>query len=147
MDSDCLSPSNWWLQPPSAFDILTAYFPESNPKGELRLRPCLVLDVLRNQHGSIACRIAYGTKNIKFVQRKDLDLIIQNAAHLDEMGLPYATRFDLSARNIVVLPWDQENFGCWRGYPTPQISFLPEEYIKDYAYLMAIRQSSGRTDV
>ncbi|MCJ7996101.1 hypothetical protein J5N58_16915 [Rhizobium cremeum] len=145
MASDCANHSDWWLQPPSAFDIVTAYFPETNPKGELKLRPCLILDVLKSKSDErFACRIAYGTKNIKFVQRKDLDLIIQNATHLDEMGLPYATRFDLDSRNIVVLPWDVENFGCWRGYPTPRISFLPEEYIKNYAYLMALRQATNR---
>ena len=137
--------SDWFLQPPTAFDIVVAYFPEAKPKAELRLRPCLVLDVLKSRsYGTFACRIAFGTKQIKFAQRKDIDLIIQNQLHLDSMGLPYPTRFDLDDINIVVLPWDQENFGCWSGYSSPRISFLPEQYRREYAYCMALRKTHGQ---
>lgn len=134
----------WLSQPPSAFDIVTAYFPETNPKGELRLRPCLVLEVMRRPNGQIGCRVAYGTKNLKFVQRKDLDLIVQNAADLDLVGLPMATRFDLDARNLVTLPWTEEFFGCWTGYEHPKIGALTEDYVKSYAYIMALRQAAKR---
>jgi hypothetical protein len=91
--------------------------------------------------GAIACRIAYGTKNLKFVQRKNLDLIIQNAADLSAVGLPMATRFDLDAKNIITLPWTTEFFGCWSGYRHPRIGSLTEDYVKSYAYVMALRQS------
>ena len=124
-------PPKWLTQPPSAFDIVTGYFPESKPKGALRLRPCLVLDVLRGKEsGQIACRIAYGTKNLKFVQRRYLDLIIPNASDLNSMGLSTATRFDLDSRNTALLPWTEEFFGCWAGYNMPKICTLTEDYIK-----------------
>lgn len=144
MASASVQPSNWCHQPPSAFDIVTAYFPETKPKGELRLRPCLVLDVFESEDGGeYACRVAYGTKHIKFVQRKGLDLIIQNAADLDIFGLPYATRFALDADCSADLPWTPEFFGVWDGYPTPVISFLPEDYQKEYAYIMMMRSARG----
>ena len=68
----------------------------------------------------------FGTKNIKFAQRKNLDVIIQNAAHLDAIGLPMATRFDLDEQNMARLPWDEEFFGCWAGFSQPKIGTLPE---------------------
>lgn len=133
----------WLAQPPSAFDIVAARYPETKPKAELRLRPCLVLDVLRGKKsGDIACCVTYGTKNLKLVQRKHLDLIIQNAADLSEIGLAMATRFDLDERNVVILPWSDEFFGCWTGYPHPKIGALTEDYVKEYAYLMMIRRSN-----
>lgn len=98
----------------------------------------------RPKTGEIGCRIAYGTKNLKFVQRKNLDIIIQNTADLDAVGLPMATRFDLDERNIVTLPWTEEFFGCWSGYPHPKIGALTEEYVKSYAYIMALRQADKR---
>jgi hypothetical protein len=101
------------------------------------------LDVLRGcDSGAIACRIAYGTKNLKFVQRKNLDLIVQNAADLNAMGLSMATRFDLDDTNIVLLPWTEEFFGCWSGNTHPKIGSLPESYVRDYAFVMALRQSN-----
>lgn len=139
-------PPNWLSQPPSAFDIVAARYPETNPKGELRLRPCLVLDVLRGQTtGSIACRLAFGTKNLKFIQRKTLDIIVQNSADLTAMGLSMATRFDLDQENIIVLPWTEEFFGCWSGYTHPKIGALSESYVKDYVYIMALRQANKQT--
>jgi hypothetical protein len=132
--------SDWESQCPSAFDIVAAYFPETKPKGALRLRPCLILDVFQDEDsGEFACRIAFGTKNIKVTQRQGRDIIIQNSHHLDEMGLPFATRFDLDDHNIVVLPWTSEFFGCWRRYHSPKIGFLLETYQKDYAFIMAKR--------
>jgi hypothetical protein len=140
MASHSQSQPNWVAQQPSAFDIVTGYYPEREPKGALRLRPCLVLDVLRGKNtGAIACRVAYGTKNLQFVQRKNLDLIIQNASDLNLIGLPLATRFNLDANNLVDLPWSQDFFGCWKGYSHPKIGALTEKYIKDYAYSMMLR--------
>lgn len=141
------NPPSWLSQPPSAFDIVAAYFPETNPKGELRLRPCLVLDLLKGKEtGAIACRVAYGTKTLKFHQRKYLDLIIQNAVDIESFGLATATRFELSRKNILDLPWNEEFFGCWSGHHHPHIGTLNVEYAKSYAYLMALRQSNGQLD-
>ncbi|MEP1802959.1 MAG: hypothetical protein ABJJ71_17550, partial [Lentilitoribacter sp.] len=82
---------SWVAQQPSAFDIVACYFPEKDVTdgGEIfKLRPALVLKVLKGKNtGSIACEVAYGTKNLKFVQRKNRDVIIQNAADLTIIGL------------------------------------------------------------
>lgn len=147
MASDLPALPKWVAQQPSAFDIVAAYFPESQPKGELTLRPCLVLDVLRNKKtGAIACRVAYGTKNLKFLQRKHLDIIIQNAADLDAMGLAVATRFNLDANTLADLPWPPEFFGCWSGREHPRIGTLLETYARDYAYIMALRQANEQNN-
>lgn len=141
-DSIKLQPK-WLAEPPSAFDVVATYFPESKPKGAIKLRPCLVLDVLRGKaSGGFACRIAYGTKNLKSFQRQNLDIIVQNASDLSQMRLPVATRFDLDHRNVVVLPWNEGFFGCWAGYSSPKICTLPEEYVKEYFYIMALRQAN-----
>lgn len=92
----------------------------------------------------VACRVAYGTKNLKTYQRLTKDIIIQNAADLDSIGLPMATRFDLDERNLVTLPWTSEFFGCWTGFPSPVIGALTEEYVRQYAYIMAVRQANKR---
>lgn len=140
-DGSSTPPPDWLSQPPAAFDIVAAYYPETRPKGELMLRPCLVLDVLRSKKGGdFACRVAFGTKNLKF-HRRHVDLIIQNAADLNTIGLPMATRFDLDQKNLIILPWTEEFFGCWRGYSHPRIGKLTEAYVKEYAYLMMMRLS------
>lgn len=103
-------------------------------------RPTLVLTVLEDEKsGMFACEVAFGTKNLKLMQRQHLDLIIQNAAHLRQFGLYRATRFDLDQK--VILPWTSEFFGCWDGYSTPVIGALTEDYLRDYAFLMLRRQS------
>jgi len=145
MASDSPSPPKWIAQRPSAFDIVAAYYPESEPKGALALRPCLVLDVLQGKTtGNIACRVAYGTKNLKFSLRKHLDIIVQNSTHIDEMGLAMATRFVLDPEDIIDLPWTTEFFECWEGLSHPKIGTLMETYMRDYAYCMAMREVNKR---
>ncbi|WP_210212413.1 hypothetical protein [Mesorhizobium sp. M8A.F.Ca.ET.021.01.1.1] len=53
-----------------------------------------------------------------------------------------ATRFDLDPKNVAVLPWTEEYFGCWTGYQHPKIGALSEDYIKTYAYIMALREAN-----
>lgn len=143
MASDSPTQPSWIAQQPSAFDIVAAYYPESEPKGALRLRPCLVLDVLRGKNtGNVACRVVYGTKTLKYQQRKHLDIIVQNSADIDAMGLSMATRFVLDPEATVDLPWTTEFFGCWDGHHHPKIGTLLESYVRDYAYCMAMRQVS-----
>lgn len=89
--------------------------------------------------GMYACRVAYGTKTLKIVARQHLDLIIQNAVDMAEIGLPCATRFDLDT--LLTLPWTREFFGCWKGYRTPVIGALTDTYIRNYAYFMMKRRS------
>lgn len=145
MGSAILSVPNWVNSPPSAFDIVTGYYPETKPKHALRLRPLLVLNVYKNASGTAyACDVTFGTKNIKFVQRKHLDIIIQNSVDLGHIGLPMATRFDLDEENIARLPWDDEFFGCWTGRSHPKLGSLPEPYVKDYVFFMALRQANKK---
>ena len=139
---DVSSTLNWTTTPPDAFDIVTAYFPEREPSpdGSIKLRPTLVLNVLKGKtSGRMACRVAYGTKILKLRTRGHLDLTIQNSADLDFFGLPYATRFDLD--NVAVLPWTEDFFGCWSGYSSPRLSALTETYVKELAWLMMSRGS------
>lgn len=132
--------NQWVDQPPAAYDIVTARFPETKPKAELRLRPCLVCQVLReSSSGAIACRVAFGTKHLKIIRRAHLDIIVQNANDLSSFGLPMATRFDLDS--IIALPWTPEYFGCWSHRSHPKIGTLTEVYIRDYAFKMLLRGS------
>ena len=117
-------------------DVVTAYFPESNPKGAVKLRPCLVTKVLQNSEtGEYACEVAFGTKNLKLIQRQGLDLIIQNSTDLSAMGLSVATRFDLDPETRAILLWNPAFFGCWTGKTTPKLCSLPLEYQKEFAFL------------
>ena len=134
----------WVSDPPSAYDIVACWYPERHKTGSPgpALRPGLVVQVLRGaKTGQIACRVAYGTKKLKIVQRGHLDLIVQNSEHLSQLGLGMATRFDLDL--MAVLPWGTEFFGCWGGYPSPLIGSLTEVYIKEYAFLMMRRRSAS----
>jgi len=100
----------------------------------------MVIAVLQGKKsGHFACRVAYGTKKLKIVQRQHLDVIIQNAGHLRQFGLGRATRFDLDY--VSSLPWLSDFFGCWSNYPTPVIGALTEIYIREFAYLMMRRQT------
>lgn len=139
MDSE--PPAEWFLRPPAAFDIVSARFPEKNPQpdGSFKLRPALVLTVLRDDSdGMVAARVAYGTSNLKLMQREGQDLIIQNAADLRVIGLPRATRFDLD--EVLVMPWCPPHFDCWTGYESPVIGSLTGEYAREVAWLMLKRQ-------
>jgi hypothetical protein len=101
------------------------------------------LNVLKGKSdGAIACRLAYGTTNLKFIQRKDHDIIVQNHDDLNVIGLSRATRFDLDPRNVQVVPWTKEFFGCWTGYSHPKIGALTESCIKTYAFIMALREAN-----
>jgi hypothetical protein len=133
----------WVRNPPARFDIVATYFPERNAseKPGLKLRPGLVVSVHQGKGtGAYACRIAYGTKNLKIQERTHLDVIVQNASHLPLLGLHRATRFDLD--HIIMLPWNKDFFGCWSGNRTPVIGALIEVYIREFAYLMMGRGSA-----
>lgn len=135
------SKATWQTSIPSRFTIVTCYFPEGKlHKPVPKLRPCLVTTVLQNaESGQYACEVAFGTKHLK-LERRHLDLIIQHAAHLNQFNLGMATRFDLD--NLATLPWNDEFFGCWRGFSSPVLSSLTEDYVKEYAYIMMQRKSA-----
>lgn len=131
---------DWLASPPSVMDVVTCLYPETKPKGELKLRPCLVTGVHRNRTtGQFVCQIAYGTKTLKAWSREGQDVIIQNTTHLDEIGLPVATRFALDDRASLI--WGEPPFGCWTGFKSPRIGALTEAYQKEYAYCMMKRLS------
>lgn len=136
-----MSEPNWTLSPPSLFDIVTGFYPETNPRaGTPALRPCLVTHVYQNtETGAYACEIVYGTKNLKTLTRSGKDLIIQNYSDMCEVGLPVATRFDLDANKRVILEWAEKNFKPWPNHRSPKIGSLTEDYQKDYAWLMMRR--------
>ena len=142
MSATTSHPPAWVSQTPAAYDIVTAYFPETKPRpGSKRLRPCLVTQVLRNQDtGELACVLAFGTKHLKIMARQHLDIIVQNSSDIPRFGLGMATRFDLDSR--VSLPWTSQFFGCWTGFATPIIGRLTEPYIRDYAFKMLARGSA-----
>lgn len=138
-----LSIPNWARSAPSIFDIVTGYYPESKPKaGTPAHRPCLITKVFQDEEtGLYAVEIIYGTKNLKSLTRRDKDIIIQNCADLDEMGLPVATRFMMDPDCRVVLEWLPPNFEPWSGYKSPKLGHLLLDYEKEYAWLMAKRAS------
>lgn len=143
MASETSASPNWVSEPPSQFDIVACYFPETKPKAALALRPCLVENVYQSKKtGLYAVDIAFGTKNLKMSARAGLDVIVHNSGHLDAMGLAMSTRFDLASENQARLPWNTEFFGCWTGYRSPIIGFLMPEYQKEYAYCKLRRASS-----
>jgi hypothetical protein len=89
----------------------------------------LVRAVLVNRDGVRSqVEVAYGTSKLKSAQRQNVDLIIQNAEQLRNMGLPQATRFDLDPDNCVWLPWASEWFEARDNMKTPVIGHLTERY-------------------
>lgn len=138
MASDASSQPSWVSTPPAAFDIVSCYYPETEPQpdGEFKLRPTLVLKVFQSDDG-YACEVAFGTKNLKIPKRQGWDLIVQNAGDMNQFGLYHATRFDLD--NIEMLVWTPEFFGCWKHRTHPKLGSLTFEYIREYAYLMMRR--------
>src|SRR6266481_9718593 len=131
-------PAAWTLSPPSAYDIVTAYYPEGPPDPGPKLRPTLCLTVLQGKEtGAYACKVAYGTKELKIIKRSAVDLIIQHTTHVKQMGLARPTRFDLDC--VATLPWNEEFFGCWSAHQSPIIGSLTEDYIREYAFLMMKR--------
>lgn len=117
---------------------------EPEPDGSPKLRPALILNVFMDEEtGQYYCEVAYGTTNLKFPQRGHLDLIVQNAADLRDIGLHRATRFDMDKENVVILPWSREFFDCWDGMDTPYIGSLTEEYLKILAWVLFKREQKA----
>lgn len=130
----------WVASPPSAYDIVACWYPEHDKPNEPgpELRPALVIRVWQGKTtGSYACDVAYGTKQLKIVKRRTVDLIIENP---QAVGLPRPTRFDLDQIGRK-FPWGPPFFGTWEGYQTPKIGELTEAYIREYAFIMIKRQS------
>ena len=125
-------------------DIVAAYFPETKPKGALRLRPCVVTRVLRNvNNGEIACEVAYGTSKVTAFSSGDY-IVVHNTSDLDSMGLGMATVFVMDTARRAILPWNDTYFGCWTGKKSPKIGALTTEYQKEFAFIiMKQRKAAG----
>ncbi|WP_339112804.1 hypothetical protein [Thioclava sp. GXIMD2076] len=131
-------PPNWAQQPPTAYSIVTGFFPEAKPEGgTAKCRPLLVMQVLQGKSsGKIALRVCYGTTKVKFPQRANIDLIIQNSSDLDACGLLRATRFVIDPKQQTLLEWNADNFCLWSGTQSPRRGQLPEHLQKEVAWLM-----------
>lgn len=129
---------DWVGRWPSAYSIVTGYFPETKPReGGPVCRPLLVTQILRNKStGAIALRIAYGTSKIRFPEKANADLIIQNLSDLDDCGLKSPTRFVINPNQQIIRPWTTEFFAPWGGSGTPRRGQLPTHLQKEYAWLM-----------
>jgi hypothetical protein len=100
---------------PRLYDIVWCRFPEDDPfEPGPKIRPALVRGIkVERTNSRGAVKVSYGTTKLKTLRRRRYDLIIQNAATLNEIGLPIATRFDLDLVNT--LPWCAEFFCIPRG--------------------------------
>jgi hypothetical protein len=129
---------DWVKVPPQAYSVVTGFFPETNPKdGSPDCRPLLVTQVLQSQTGATAVRVCYGTTKLRFPQKANVDLIVQNSSDLDEGGLLRPTRFVLDPEQQVILRWNEVNFRPWSNCGHPRRGSLPLDLQKEYAWLMA----------
>jgi hypothetical protein len=133
------NPPDWLRRWPEAFAIVTGFFPETKPReGGAMCRPLLVTQVKRRKSdGSIFLRIAYGTSQVRFPEKANTDLIVQNVSDLDECGLMTPTRFVIEPAQQVIRSWDEEHFKPWGGSSTPRRGRLPDHLQHEYAFLMA----------
>jgi hypothetical protein len=120
----------WVNRPPNTYDVVTGFFPEASPKEtwETNPRPLLVCGrAVDPSTGMVFCRVAYGTTQ-HIDKAHANDLVIGNLSMLDQLGLKKTTRFVInSGEQMVILPWIDEFFRPWTDYPTPVLSWLPEE--------------------
>lgn len=137
---------------PRQLDIVWCHFPELDKDADNpgpKPRPALVrgAGVHRKFPHRGFVSVAYGTSNIKLETRGDFDLIIQNLAERNVMGLPQATRFDLDM--IVCVPWAEEWFRPRQGETSLVIGHLTPKYVDQLEVLRSRRQRDNhrpRTD-
>lgn len=137
---------NWSYLPfvtvPTALDIVWCRFPELGLNPGPKCRPALVRSVaLTEGHKHAFVEVCYGTSKLKSDLHPD-DLIIQNAAQLNLLGLPQATRFELS--KTIWLPWASEFFEARKGCKTPIIGHLTNREIGQLEGVMRRRKSGSK---
>jgi hypothetical protein len=133
-----------YLEPstlPRRYEIAWCRFPlEANGHPGSKLRPVLVratkCDMASNRTAIVA---SYGTTNLKIGRRDRIDLVIQNAAQLDRLGLPHATRFDLDVMQL--LPWAHEFFAPPPHAETIVTGILDEEQINRFLAKLRRREA------
>ncbi len=129
----------WVGTPPSRLDIVSAYYPESTPPHEWKLRRCIVTDVLVDpDDGQVVCEVSYGTSQPSAYGSPFLH--VHNFSDLTAMGLSKDTRFAMGERAL--LPWSPPYFDCMYGRPTPIMGRLLASYHRDFAYCMAAYQAA-----
>jgi hypothetical protein len=106
---------------PDIDDIYWCYFPDTDSASPgAKLRPVLVRGIdLNLQAGKAIVHASYGTRTLKKLRRLWFDLIIDDPAELREVGLRFATRFDLDAQRTLQLIWSREFF-CPPGSQNPR---------------------------
>ncbi len=127
---------------PHLFDIVLCRFPfvEASDVPAQRASPCLVLQVRKHASEPKAfCHVAFGTSNLKSLTRGNIDLLVNKTATMNRIGLHQATRFDLSMKKIVELPWASEWFPCPKGTVHPVIGALDAPLIEALRALIAHR--------
>jgi hypothetical protein len=127
---------------PRPLDIVWCRFPQygmSTTKPGPKPRPGLVRAVLLNrEHTKAAIEVCYGTSQLK-KDRFPLDLFIENAAQLNLLGLPQATRFEID--RTLQLPWAKEFFEPRDGAKTPIIGRLTQDEVAQLETLKRIRKA------
>lgn len=141
---------DWWPSGtiPAPASIVWCNFPEHlSPKAPgPKSRPGLVFAVRyagKQPDGRFNVQIAYGTSKLK-TGRRPHDFIIANAATLDVLRLPQATRFDLD--NVLWLPWAKPYFAPRNQrdpFSTPTISVLPNSLQEQLRWTMQRRTDLG----
>jgi hypothetical protein len=97
---------------PNQYDLVWCRYPQSESRSVpgAHVRPCLVLDALADLESARgALSVAYGTGTFDKMKHKT-DLIIDDWKELRGLGLHKPTRFALSARSRMLLPWCVEYF-------------------------------------
>lgn len=123
-------------------DIVAAFYPESTPPSDWKLRRCLVTEVFEDaSDGSIFCQVAYGTSQPTYYGQPHLH--IHNSSDLTAMGLSKDTRFVMGER--ATLLWDLSNFDCLGGRPTPKLGHLLDDYHREFAYCMATYEAAQQS--
>lgn len=128
----------WEASAPLIFEVVTGFFPEAKPKPTWATnpRPLLVCGVATDDStGEHFVRIAYGSKRMEPCGRYDIPL--GNLAKLDALNLPHPTRFVLSAKDLVILPWTKQHFRPWTRFTTPRIGRFDEELRREVQWAMA----------
>ena len=140
----------WWDagSVPAPASIVWCNFPEHlapdvpGPKS----RPALVFKAryaTKQPDGRFLVQIAYGTSKMKTGKRPH-DFRVSNAATLDILRLPQATRFDLD--NVLWLPWAKPWFEPRKNadrFTTPTICALPASIQEQLRWTMGRREQKG----
>ena len=145
---------DWWPPGtvPAPASIVWCNFPDHIAPGVPgpKSRPALVFKVryaTKQPDGRFFVQIAYGTSKLK-TGRRPHDFRISNAATLDVLRLPQATRFDLDM--VLWLPWARPWFNARKPddrFSTPVVCVLPGSVQEHLRWTMGGRERRGLNGV